>query len=203
MRKSLKLLAGVVGLVSLAIPAAPASATVNPAQVNGQAYGQPLWNVNTYAANAQTMSNQTNVVIARGYGLCVRYGARFDMAVLYDSSGLPYAVTSLSAFALIVADDGNCTGPIYNTAISINMTPYMPGGVPSYYPRHRPNCVASNYGPSGVVNVWGVSNAGQCAPTYVHYSSGTYPASGIYLHNVNVYVNGAVFSHRPGGHYIS
>lgn len=201
MRKSLKLLAGVVGLVSLAIPATPASATVNPAQVNGYAYGQPLWlNNPPWTPNAQTMSNQTNIVIARGYGICVRYGARFDMANLNDSSGFPYPVTSLSAFALAVVDDGACTGAIINTAISINMRPFMPNDYGN--PTLRHNCVASNYGPNGVVNVWGVSQAGQCFPTVTVVSTGTYPRSGAYNHLVEVYVFGAVFMHAPGNHTI-
>lgn len=206
MRFPLKALAAGVLAGALLSSSAPASADINPNLYNGSpSASQPLWYSGTHH-NPQTMSNQGNIVIARGYGMCVRYGSRFDFVV---AAGGYRAETHTTAFALIQVDDGACTGPIINTPITVVTTPWMPkkaaywGDPNAGLPARRSGCEAGHtiIG-NGFVSVSMTAGWADCTPTVHNGGYYVWPDTGWYNQDTRVYVNGASFSHVPVSHQL-
>lgn len=204
-----KICAVALSLIALLVSACsptPAYAVINENLNNANwTYNGPYWlgfDLFGYPVeNPQTASNQTNIILARGYGMCVKYGVRLDLLPDWAHNSEKIQMT---AHALVQADNGSCTGPLVNVPITVETAPLMP--ITDTGPPQLRACTFSNTA-TAWVTLNRTSNVGQCHPSTeirdgVPYEQSHNSMPGYWSTFTAVKVNGATFFHRPVDHLL-
>lgn len=189
----------------VALSVSPSAANITPGLVNTNPQvtnSQPLWYPSFNLANDQTMSNQNGLLLARGYGQCVIYGARLDTRGIRFANGQWAAATEINNFAIVRYDDGYCTGPLVNTPITVDTAILLPVWNQLYPTLRDCKAVATA---NGYVTQRRFGFSGGCTPEIKGVGAifpATHPAHGKYQTFSVIKVNGAEFWHLTPYHCI-